>query len=59
MAALVEGHSYGLSSFSPSDSNVSALHVKLTDSALRAIEEYQRIKVCMAFIPMFQPEIAS
>ncbi len=45
MAALVEGHNYGLSSFSPSNSNVSAFHVKLTDSALRAFEEFQRIKV--------------
>ena len=49
MAALVEGLNYGLSSqFSSSNSNKSAFHVKLTDSALRAIEEFQKIKVCVS-----------
>ena len=48
MAALVEGLNYGLSSQSSSNSNKSAFHVKLTDSALRAIEEFQKLKVCIS-----------
>ena len=47
MAALVQGRDYPLSSHSFSNSNKSAFHVKLTDSALRAIEEFQKLKVCM------------
>ncbi|CAC5383377.1 ELL [Mytilus coruscus] len=44
MAALVEGQKYGLSSnFSPHDQKT-VVQVKLTDSALRAIEEYLKLK---------------
>ncbi|XP_067872079.1 RNA polymerase II elongation factor ELL [Heterodontus francisci] len=45
MAALKEEQSYGLSCGKlSSGSNVSVLHVKLTDSALRALEAYQNCK---------------
>ena len=44
-ASLVEGLEYPLSSNSFSNSNKTAFHVKLTDSALRAIEEFQKLKV--------------
>jgi hypothetical protein len=47
MAALVEGQQYGLSSnFSPHDQKT-VVQVKLTDSALKAIDEYlkrERVK---------------
>ncbi|XP_069006354.1 RNA polymerase II elongation factor ELL [Embiotoca jacksoni] len=46
MAALKEEQCYGLSCGRVSNgSNVSVFHVKLTDSALRAIEGYQSVKV--------------
>uniref|UniRef100_H0XX16 RNA polymerase II elongation factor ELL N-terminal domain-containing protein n=2 Tax=Lorisiformes TaxID=376917 RepID=H0XX16_OTOGA len=42
MAALKEARSYGLSCGRVSDgSKVSVFHVKLTDSALRAFENYR------------------
>ncbi|XP_072450551.1 RNA polymerase II elongation factor ELL [Chiloscyllium punctatum] len=45
MAALKEEQSYGLSCGKLSSaSNLSVLHVKLTDSALRALEAYQNCK---------------
>ena len=45
MAALVEGQQYGLSSnFSPHDQKT-VVQVKLTDSALKAIDEYLKLKV--------------
>ncbi|XP_067824681.1 RNA polymerase II elongation factor ELL [Heptranchias perlo] len=45
MAALKEEQSYGLSCGKlSSGSNVSVLHVKLTDSAVRALEAYQNCK---------------
>uniref|UniRef100_T1JP56 RNA polymerase II elongation factor ELL N-terminal domain-containing protein n=1 Tax=Strigamia maritima TaxID=126957 RepID=T1JP56_STRMM len=40
MAALVDGQSYGLSSHGQNSENRTLVFVKLTDSALRAIEEY-------------------
>ncbi|ESO88095.1 hypothetical protein LOTGIDRAFT_234674 [Lottia gigantea] len=45
MAALVEGHDYGLISNETSIDQKTVIHVKLTDSALRAIEEFLKIKV--------------
>ncbi|XP_050401751.1 RNA polymerase II elongation factor ELL [Patella vulgata] len=45
MAALVEGHDYGLISNETSIDQKTVIHVKLTDSALRAIEEFSKIKV--------------
>ena len=45
MAALVAGGEYGLSSNDSTSANKTVLHVKLTDSALKAIEEYQKFKV--------------
>lgn len=45
MAALVEGQHYGLSSnLSPHDQKT-VVQVRLTDSALKAIEEYLKLKV--------------
>ena len=48
MAALVEGRKYGLASLQSTSAGKSLIHVKLTDSALKAIEEFQKIKVRMA-----------
>ena len=45
MADLAEGWQYGLCSENAANKNKSVLHVKLTDSALKALQEYQRIKV--------------
>lgn len=46
MAALKEEQCYGLSCGRVSNgSNISVFHVKLTDSALRALEDYQSSKV--------------
>ncbi|ROL40792.1 RNA polymerase II elongation factor ELL [Anabarilius grahami] len=48
MAALKEEQCYGLSCGRVSNgSNISVYHVKLTDSALRAFEDYQSNKVGM------------
>lgn len=44
MAALCTGTSYGLSNLKAND-NKELIFVKLTDSAFRAIEEYNRNKV--------------
>lgn len=44
MAALCTGTSYGLSNLRAND-NKDLIFVKLTDSAFRAIEEYNRNKV--------------
>lgn len=44
MAALCTGTSYGLSNLRAND-NKELIFVKLTDSAFRAIEEYNRNKV--------------
>lgn len=45
MAALSEDGSYGLNCGQHSADRVSVLHVKLTETALRAIESYQSYKV--------------
>ncbi|XP_019614539.1 PREDICTED: RNA polymerase II elongation factor ELL-like [Branchiostoma belcheri] len=44
MAALEEGGKYGLSCSRPTETPKSAVLVRLTDSALRALEEYQTLK---------------
>ncbi|XP_015903505.1 RNA polymerase II elongation factor ELL2 [Parasteatoda tepidariorum] len=44
MAALIEGQQYGLSAQDKINSNKSIVFVKLTDSALRSIEEYVKNK---------------
>ncbi|KAL1431109.1 hypothetical protein MTO96_014500 [Rhipicephalus appendiculatus] len=44
MAALVEGSQYGLSSQGNYSKNKTLIFVKLTDSALRSIEEYLKYK---------------
>ncbi|XP_052697883.1 RNA polymerase II elongation factor ELL-like [Crassostrea angulata] len=44
MATLVEGEKYGLSSTSANYEQKSVVHVKLTDSALKAIEDVLRCK---------------
>ncbi|CAH1796855.1 unnamed protein product [Owenia fusiformis] len=44
MAALLEGEQYGLTSTASPGAHISVLHVKLTDSALKAIDEYNKIK---------------
>lgn len=48
MAALVEGQKYGLSAQDKINSNKSLVFVKLTDSALRSIEEFVKLKVRMS-----------
>lgn len=45
MAALCPGVQYGLSSQENFGENKDLIFVKLTDSALRAIEEYRRNEV--------------
>lgn len=45
MAALCTGISYGLSQSCLSNENKELIFVKLTDSAYRAIEEYQKNQV--------------
>ena len=47
MAALVEGHNYELASQESTSAEKSLVHVKLTDSALKAFEEFQKIQVGM------------
>ena len=49
MAALVEGCQYGLSSYESTSADKTTLHVKLTEHALKAIEEFQKIKVSYEF----------
>ncbi|XP_076444027.1 LOW QUALITY PROTEIN: RNA polymerase II elongation factor ELL-like [Babylonia areolata] len=44
MATLVEGREYGLSSNVSTNDQKTCIHFKLTDSALRALEEYSKIK---------------
>ncbi|XP_069137505.1 RNA polymerase II elongation factor ELL-like [Argopecten irradians] len=45
MAALVEGRHYGLSSSISSQEHKTVVQVKLTDSALKTIDEFLKIKV--------------
>jgi hypothetical protein len=47
MAVLVEGQTLPLSS--KSDARISVVYVKLTDSALRSLEEHLRLKVSYIF----------
>ena len=47
MAALTEGIKYGLSSLGSSSVNKSVIYVKLTDSSLKALEEYNSSKVTL------------
>ncbi|KAL3867101.1 hypothetical protein ACJMK2_044332 [Sinanodonta woodiana] len=54
MAALEEGQQYGLSSNSGSCTNKSVVHFKLTDSALKAIEEYLKSKSVSGQKPSIQ-----
>ena len=49
MAALVEGQQYGLSAQDKINCNKSLVFVKLTDSALRSIEEFFKLKVSICF----------
>lgn len=53
MAALCTGISYGLSQSCLSNENKELIFVKLTDSAYRAIEEYQKNQVStqLLFLP--------
>ncbi|KAL8565288.1 hypothetical protein ACOMHN_001186 [Nucella lapillus] len=45
-ATLVEGQKYGLNSKDSTSGNKTVIHFKLTDSALRALEEFSKIKGC-------------
>lgn len=58
MATLVSGQQYGLSSQANSSSQKSLVFVKLTDTALRAIEEYTRNKVStsLQYLPVKSPQ---
>lgn len=50
MATLVEGEKYGLSSTSANYELKSVVHVKLTDSALKAIEDLLKCKVWSVYV---------
>lgn len=55
MAALRENRSYGLSGKLSRGENVSVFHVKLTDSAARAIDSFRNGKViilCLFFFAL-------
>lgn len=54
MAVLVEGQHYGLSSKGQLHDNKTRIFVKLTDSALKAIEEYLNIKASSSRHPSIQ-----
>ena len=45
MATLVEGREYGLASNSSADEDQTIIHFKLTDAALKTLENYSRVKV--------------
>ena len=49
MAVLADGQKFALSSISKSQTNKSVLYVKLTDSALRSLEEYLKNKVSVLY----------
>lgn len=59
MAALVEGQQYGLSAQDKINCNKSLIFVKLTDSALRSIDEFVKSKVSMSFISVNQCKIVN
>ncbi|KAK3750684.1 hypothetical protein RRG08_061906 [Elysia crispata] len=44
MATLVEGREYGLASNSSADEDQTIIHFKLTDAALKTLENYSRVK---------------
>uniref|UniRef100_A0A672HBE5 OCEL domain-containing protein n=1 Tax=Salarias fasciatus TaxID=181472 RepID=A0A672HBE5_SALFA len=54
MAALSEDGSYGLNCGQQSADRVTVLHVKLTETALRAIESYQKCKNVSSLRPTIQ-----
>ena len=49
MAAVMERGTYGLSSCQDSTSSKSVIHVKLTDSAVKALEDYNLREVILRF----------
>jgi hypothetical protein len=49
MATLMPGQQYALSSHLNHSMNKSLIFVKLTDSALKAIEDFLNNKVCLYF----------
>lgn len=53
MATLVEGREYGLASNGSTSGNKTFIHLKLTDSALRALEEFSKSRVRIVFIVQF------
>lgn len=53
MAALSEDGSYGLNCGQQSAERVTVLHVKLTETALRAVENYQSSAVSERFLLMY------
>ena len=54
MAVLTDGQKFGLSS--KSQTNKSVLYVKLTDSALRSLEEYLKNKVSQIYMRKYFPK---
>lgn len=59
MAALVEGQQYGLSAQDKINCNKSLIFVKLTDSALRSIDEFVKSKVSICFNSVNQCKIVN
>lgn len=49
MATLVEGREYGLASNALSEGNKTVVHFKLTDTALKTLENFYKIKVTIFF----------
>lgn len=49
MATVIEGQQYALSSHLNHSMNKSLIFVKLTDSALKAIEDYLNTKVSLIY----------
>ncbi|XP_050802792.1 RNA polymerase II elongation factor ELL2 isoform X2 [Gopherus flavomarginatus] len=54
MAALREGGRYGVSCGRVTQDNITVLHVKLTETAFRALESYQGNKNCIPSRPSIQ-----
>ena len=52
-ASLVQGQEYGLASNVSTSGTKTLIHFKLTDSALRTLEEYSRHKVSIISISIF------
>lgn len=55
MAALVEGQNYGLSSRNAASGSKSVIQLKLTDSSLKAFEEFAKIKVSYSYLLEIPP----